>query len=267
MKLGMHLHELWRLRLGLVLSLVFAILVSMTSAYKVGVFPPGLQPKAMEMSAASVLLNLGVGADQLDQMVQRALLLGNVMASTPVRQYIARRADLPAQVIQISSPLTPQYPRPIANDPQNALRTTDLLRSNNEYRIDVKANPTVPILDIYTDASSVNTAKVLANAAVDGLRDYLGVVAESQGTPPSQQVRLEQLGLAQGGSVTGGVNVEVAALVFLLVFVLSSLASLVAARVVRGWRVSRAGTKLAAENSGANGRVPSSADIHRALVR
>jgi hypothetical protein len=254
MKFGMHLYELWRLRIGLVVSLVLAFLVSLSSAYSIS--PSGVRPRALGMSTASthvlvdnpqsVLLNLGLGATQLDEMSQRALLLGNVMSSLPVRQYIASRAGVPAQALQISSPVTPQYPRPLATDPQNTPTTTDLIHSNNEYRIDVEANPTVPILDIYTEASSVTTAKKLANAAVDGLRDYLAALGAREGVTQAEQVRLEQLGSAQGGTVTGGVNLEVALLSFLFVFALASVASLVIARVVRGWRLSAAAEKAQA---------------------
>jgi hypothetical protein len=187
----------------------------------------------------SVVLDLGVGSAQLDQMSQRALVLANVMASLPVRAYIAHRAHVPAQVIQVSPPLTANYPLPIAGDPQNQRKTTDLVRSNNQYRISIKANPTVPIIDVYTEASSVRTAKALANGAVEGLRDYLADVARAQGVPASHRPRLEQLGRAEGDGVTGAVNVEVAILVFAFVFALSSAASLGLARVVRGWRRSR----------------------------
>jgi hypothetical protein len=249
MKLGMHLYELWRMRLALAASVLLAVFVSVLTAYKVSLLPPALHPRAMGMAAASthvlvdaphsVLLSPAVDGDQLDQMSQSALLLGNVMASLPVREYIARRAGIPTAALQMTSPITPQYPRPIADDPQNQRRTTDLFRSNDQYRINIKANPTVPILDIYTEASSVKMATALADAAVGGLRDYLNSVADSERVTAGHDVRLNQLGSAQAGQVTGGVNVEVAVLSFLFVFALSCAASLALARVARGWRESQ----------------------------
>jgi hypothetical protein len=276
MKLGIHLYELSRLRWALLLSFVLAAAISVSTAYKITVLPPGLHPKAMAMSAASthvlvdsrnsVLLNLGVGADQLDQMTQRALLVGNVMASIPVRQYIADRAGVPEQAIQMTSPLTPLYPRPIADDPQSHRSTTDLLKSNNQYRINIKSNPTVPILDIYTEASSPKTAVALANATVAGMRDYLATIAETQHVPPRAQVHLDQLGTAQGGSVTGSVNVEVATLLFLFVFALSCVASLVVARVLKGWRLGAETRQMATATAATNGKAPSNGELHRAAV-
>jgi hypothetical protein len=249
MRLGRHLRELSGLRVGVVVSLVLASFVAISSAYRISPFPPSVTPRALGMAAASThvlvdsqspaLLDLRQGADQLTSMTQRALLLGNVMASLPVREYIARRSGIPAQLIQVTAPVTPQYPRAIV-DPAHQPQMTDILRSNNQYRIDVKTNPTVPMIDVYSEASNAATAVTLANAAVDGLRDYLTTLAQSQHVPVAAQVRLEQLGRAQGASVTGGLQVEVVSLVFLFTFALSCTATVFIARVIRGWRLSPA---------------------------
>ena len=244
----MHLHELWRTRVGLVLSLLIAGFVALTATYRISLLPPGLHARALGMASAethvlvdnpnTVLLNLGVGSVQLEQMSQRALVLGNVMGSSPVRQYIAQRVGVPVQAIQVTTPTTPQYPNQIST-PTNQRRTTDLVRSNDQYRINVQANPTVPMLDVYSEASNVTKAMTLANAAVDGLNEYLTSVARSQAIPASSQVRLGQLGRAVGGNVTGsGLSAEMSALVFLLVFALSAAASIFVARVMRGWKLS-----------------------------
>ena len=47
-------------------------------------------------------------------MTNRGVLIGNVMASEPVRQYISKRAGVPAEVLQVASPVTPDFPRPLA---------------------------------------------------------------------------------------------------------------------------------------------------------
>src|SRR5205823_2083752 len=136
MKLGFYLHEFWRFRLGFTISLILATVVSVSSAYSVTILPPGLHPRAIGMASAStrvlvdgpksVLLNLGVSQGELEDMTQRALLLGNTMASLPVRSYIAHRAGVPVDFIKVTPPLTSAYPLPIAGDPQNQRKTTDL---------------------------------------------------------------------------------------------------------------------------------------------
>jgi hypothetical protein len=242
MKLGMLLHELWHRRVVVVASLLIAAVVAMASAYRFSLSPPALQPRAIGMAAAStqvlvdnpnsIVLDLDQGSYQLQQMAQSATLLGNVMVSPAVRQGIARRVGVPAELIRTTAPATPQFPQAITR-PQ-IRKTTDLLASNNQYRINVQPNPTVPIVDIYTEAHSVSMAKALANAAVESLRDYLNGLAG--GAPTRQNVRIEQLGTAEGGAVTGGLRAEVIALVFLFAFVISSGVLLGLTRVIHGWK-------------------------------
>lgn len=247
MKVGVLLYGLWHRRLILAVSLLIAAVAAVDSAYKL----PSLQPRAIGMSAAStqvlvdnpktIVLDLDQGSYQLQQMAQSATLLGNLMVSPAAREDIARRVGIPVSSIATSAPATPQSPTAVTS-PQPR-KTTDLLASNDQYRINVQANPTVPILDIYTEASNVATAKALANAAVVGLRDYLTTFASS--IPAGQQVRIEQLGTAEGGTVTGaGLNLEVVALVFLFAFAISSAALLGAERAAYGWRLSRTAAKM-----------------------
>src|SRR5689334_1028175 len=100
MQLGRHLRELWQLRLGLVASLVLALLAALWSVGKIGLLPPSIKPRALEMAAASTsalvdtpkstVLDLGVDTYSFTSITNRSLLVGNIMASAPVRQYIAR---------------------------------------------------------------------------------------------------------------------------------------------------------------------------------
>jgi hypothetical protein len=94
-----------------------------------------------------------------------------------------------------------------------------------------------PVLDIYAVAPTADGATKLANASVDGLRDYLGSVARKDRTPESDQVRLEQLGRATGGAINAGAGMQIAILTFLLVFTACCLGVLFLARVRRGWGI------------------------------
>jgi hypothetical protein len=157
------------------------------------------------------------------------------MASAPVREYIARRAHVSAEVLQIASPVTPEFPRPLATSGKKS--TKDILKSTNQYRLSVQANPTVPILDIYAEAPTEAAAKQLANAAVTGMQDYLKDLGASQGTPAARQVRLEQLGQAQGGVINPGIRLKIGVISFVLVFAVSSATVLAVTRVRRGWKL------------------------------
>jgi hypothetical protein len=234
MQVGRVLYELSRRRLLVGISVGIATIAAVFSAYRITLAPPGLHPRAIGMSTAStqvlidnphtIVLDLSQGGYQLQQMAQSATLLGNVLGSLAVRTDIARIVGIPVRTIETTEPATPQFPQAFASP--RSRTTTDILSSNNQYRI-----------NIYTEAHSVVTAKALANAAVTGLRDYLSTVAPS--LPSKKQVQIEQLGLAQGGAVTGGLRVEVLGLVFLFALILTGGAIHTYLRVLKGWRLAK----------------------------
>jgi hypothetical protein len=245
MQLGRHLRELWRLRIGLVASVLLAVFAGLWSVGRVSLIPPSVQPRALETAAASTrvlvdaprstVLDLSVDTYNFQAITNRALLVGNVMASEPVQRYIGRRARVSPDVLQVASPVTPDFPRPLASSGKRSSR--DILKSPDEYRLSIQVNPTAPVLDVYAEAPTAEAAELLANGAVDGMKDYLRDLGTTQGVPLERQVRLEQLGRAKGGVINQGVRVKLAVLSFLLVFAACSLTVLFIGRVRRGWAV------------------------------
>lgn len=260
MKLGIFLHALWHTRKVLVASLLIGLAAAVLSTYRVS--PAGLHPRAISMATAStqvmvdnpysIVFDLNQGSYQLQQMAQSATFLGNVMVSLSVQEDVARRIGIRVSQLQTTAPATPLLPQAIPT-PQNR-KTTDILASNNQYRISVQANPTVPILTIYTEASSVATAKALANAAVDSLRDYLSTAGH--GVPAKERVNIDQLGRAQGGAVTGGLRQEVPALAFVFAFVLSSALGMWIIRISTGWQIAAGEAGRAAVQAADGGAHP-----------
>ena len=179
------------------------------------------------------MLDLTVNTYNFQAMTNRGVLVGNIMASAPVRAYIARRAGVRAELLQISAPVTPDFPRQLASSGKKS--TSDILDSPNQYRVSITANPTVPVVDVYAQAPTAELSEQLANGTVEGMQDYLRDLAAAQGVPLAHQVRLEQLGTAKGGVLNAGVSVKVATLAFLLVFSAACATVLWVARVRRGW--------------------------------
>jgi hypothetical protein len=244
MTFGRHLRELWELRKGLVASVCLALLAAGWTVGKVRMFPPGLTLRSLQIAAASTSVlvdapqsavdNIDVNAVNIQAMSNRALLVGNVMGSLPVRSYILRRAGLPASaVLQIEVPLTPDFPRELSTTGSKSV--SDLIKSPEEYRLDIQANPTVPILDISTEAPTPAQAARIANGAVAGMQDYLRDLGRREHIPADQQVTLHQLGSARGGVVNRGVSAQAAVLAFAIVFCLSAAATLWLARVREGF--------------------------------
>ena len=121
-------------------SLALALFAALWSVGRIGLLPPSFKPRALEMAGASTrvlvdtrqssVLDLGVNTYDFRSITNRSLLVGNIMASGPVRGYIARRAHVPAAVLQVTSPVTPDFPRPLASDGEK--HNTDILKSPDE---------------------------------------------------------------------------------------------------------------------------------------
>lgn len=241
MDLGRHLRELFGLHRSVVLCFLVATLATVNMSYKL----PSLEPRAVEMASAttevlvdtqlSSVHDLRQGSAEFEKMTNRAVLIGNVMASPPVLRYIGRRAGVAPERIRAQPPLTPDFPRPLSGFGEDP-KTRDLLESTDQYRLNIQANPTVPILQVYAQAPSADAAATLANSAVVGLRDYLEDTARAQGTPAEDLVRLSALGRAKGVVINGGIHFQLALVTFLVVFGVSAATAILVARIRRGWR-------------------------------
>jgi hypothetical protein len=243
--IGIRLRKLWGLRGGVVLCVALALFVAVWSVYHVGLGSPWLRPRALEMATASThvvvdtptstVLDLRQSTNDFESLRNRAVLLGNVIAGSTVRQAIEQRARLAPGTLHIQAPLTVEQAVP-PPDSGNERRTSDIVRSNDQYRLNIQANLSVPMLDIYAQAPTAASAALLANTAVDQLRAYLARLANAQGTPRPDRVRLLQLGRAKGAVINKGVRWEVALLAFVLTFAFSCATVLFVARVRNGWR-------------------------------
>jgi hypothetical protein len=246
MGLGIRMWTLWRLRAGVALSAALALMAAAWTLDAVSLFPPRVTPRVLEMATASTqvvvdtptstLLDLRQDTHSFEALRNRAVLLGNVMASFPVRQQIARRARVPVEVLRVSAPRTPEQPRAVAGAGADR-HAADILRSNDQYRLSIQANPTVPVLEIYAQTPTVESSVSLANAAVDALAAHLVELARSTGTPEANRIRLMQLGRARGGVVNGGTAWQAAVLAFLVTFAASCATVLLISRVTDGWRL------------------------------
>lgn len=244
-RFGMRMRMLWRMRRGVYACAALGLLVAVWSVAKVSLFPPGLTPRALEVATASTqvvvdtprstLLDLRQD-NYLETLTNRAVLLGNVMAIGKVRASIARRARIPADALEVTPPLTQKQPRALAAF-GNKRRTSDILTLNDQYRLKIHVNPTVPVLYIYSQTPTAGSAELLANAAVDATRKHLSRLAQSTGTPETEQIRVTQLGRARGEVINAGIEWQVAFLAFLMTFAASCATLIFASRVKDGWRL------------------------------
>jgi hypothetical protein len=243
--IGIRIWKLWHRKVGVLASLAIALVAACWSVEDISLAPPGLTQRSLEMATAtthviidtpdSTMIDLRQDTYSVDGLTNRAILLGNVIASSGVEAKIADRAHVPLSLLRIQAPLTRAQSSPPV-DSQNARHTSDILKSANQYRINIKVNATVPMMDIYAQSPSAGSAAALANASVDELRAYLTTLASRQKTPDKDQIRLVQLGRATGIVINHGVEWQVALITFLLTFLGSCAMVTVFARVRTGWR-------------------------------
>ena len=249
MGIGIRMRTLWRLRAGMILSLALALLAAVWSVQKVSLVPPSLTPRSLEMATASThvvvdtptsaLVDLRQDTYSLDGLTNRAVLLGNVISSTTVRQGIADRAGIPVERLVVQAPLTPKQSAPPA-DSENRRATGDILKSTDHYRLKIQSNPSVPVLDIYAQSPTVESATILVNAAVEELQAYLVELAAAEQTPAHKQITLIQLGKGRGTIINEGVDYQIAILAFVVAFGVASATVIFVSRVRAGWRLAAA---------------------------
>ena len=142
---------------------------------------------------------------------------------------------MPVERLRIQAPLTTSQPAPPV-DSENARHTTDILKSTDQYRVNIKVNPTVPMIDIYAQTPTAESAAALANAAADEMKAYMAEVTAPQDIPLKDQVRAIQLGRADGDVINHGVKWQTAFIVFMLTLGICCATVIFLARVRAGWR-------------------------------
>ena len=239
MRLGMHMRELWKHKLGFALALALALLAA-GRVYGFSLYPPGLEHRADNGRAVTHVLvdtpqsstvDLRQNLYDLEGLINRARLISNAMATAGARDRIARRAGVPASAIATITPLNAEYAD--SGGPQGAAGISEA----SQYRLDIVANPTVPVIDINTEAPTRDAALKLANATASGLDSQLAAMVRSQATPRDSRIELVQMGRAQPVATSRGSPV-LALLVFVLVFAVAAPMVLFAVRVQKGWRLS-----------------------------
>ncbi len=246
MLIGLYLRELWRHKPALALAGLVAALATVQVVWGIGLSPLriGDEKPQMASDSAEVIVDTPrssavdpqVDAYTLKSLSNRALIIGNVMASLPVREYIADHAGVALEKVRVEPPLTPEQPRPLADSAHDP-HVTDLFKRPDEYRLSVQATPMAPVLDLYAVAPTAAAARALTTSAVDGVREYLTTVDARQKVPGEYQVRLERLGQAQSGSIAAGAPLQLGLLTFFVVFALGCVAILTLERVRRGWGI------------------------------
>jgi hypothetical protein len=197
-------------------------------------------PVAAAATHAAVEPASGLVADraatvlQFETYTDEATLLANVMASDPVRQIIARDMHLDPQVMTSRARITGSYPVQFT-DTVSETRANQIAVTNRPYKLEVQADPNLPMIAIYGQGPTPAAAAAIANLAVPALDQYLAGHPELTGLGRLQTPLVQQLGVARGAVVNGQSRLEGTMLAFLVAFGLAAGGAFGLMRVRRGF--------------------------------
>ena len=249
MQLGRHLRELWRLRLGVVISFVLALFVAVSSIDKSACCRRSAHGPATGDRGrldARPRRHAAVGDHRPAHQHLRLYLADHARRSARQRhgQRPGARVHRPPRRgrsgrIEAVSPITADVPRVLERAGQREARE----------RHPALDRPVPPRHPGQSDGARSSTSRprrptrtrpsAWPTAPSTGCATTCRA-GRRQGTDPTKQVRLEQLGRARGGVINHGIGLQIALLSFIFVFTVSCCAVLFLSRVRRGWRAAAA---------------------------
>jgi capsular polysaccharide biosynthesis protein len=256
MELARTLKILWHRRRLVALGALVALFAALLSIYTVSLFPPSLTSRTNVFATASTQLLVDAPdsafadlANDLTPLETRASVFARFLASPASLELIAREAKVPVESIEAEGPYDMNLPV-IQQEPTAGARSSQLIGEGALYRLRFENNPVLPIVSVFAQAPTEDEALALANAAPKALSTYIGSIQSDQQTPDDRRVVIRKLGKATGGVVNQGVNLQIAMLVFLVVFGAWCMLLIPAQTIARGWRE----TQLYGEAGGADAK-------------
>jgi hypothetical protein len=242
MEFALVLRELLRRRRVLAVGVLVAALAAVFSVYRLDGL--GLKPRSLQYSSATTQVFVDTPSSVLGNLTQsltplqaRATVYANFMASPSVLQLIGEKAGIPGDQIYAAGPIDPLVPR-IVQEPTAVQRNVEISGETTPYRLNFNDDPNLPQIGIYSQAPTTAEAVRLAEASVQALKQYLAGLQSSENIPPQSRAVIRQLGNANGHVVDGGIGKALACIVFLSVFLLWCVMSLVVVRFRQSWQES-----------------------------
>lgn len=234
------LRLLWRQRLLLAVGIGLAVLVGIVMAYKVSGMPPEFQSRQYEVGIASAemlvdspksqVADLGGGQALTDVggLASRARLLANLMAISPLKERIARRAGVNPRRLIATAPSV-DVPKT-----KNALDAS--ADGQKATTLTINFNEVLPIITANAQGPTPEVAARISTAAVEELKAYLKTVAATDKVPDARQLVISPLGPARFATVARGPRRLFAILAAVFIFGLWCAGLVFGTRLSRSWR-------------------------------
>lgn len=231
------LRLLWGARRLVGAGIAIALVVGTLLVFKVSPgLPPTVEARGTDLGVASaqVLVDskssqaVDLGEDpvliDLPGLIARGRLLANLIATSPLRDQIARRAGIdPATFLASAPSVGSDEPRPTtASSARNVMNVT--------------FNDALPIVTINAEAPTAATAARISSAAASELGDYLRTLTAQDEVEGSHQLVIKSLGSPDRATVHRGPRKLLAVVGFGFVLGLWCIAIIVVSRFKRGWR-------------------------------
>jgi hypothetical protein len=242
MELARTLKTLWIRRRLVALGAGIAAIAALLSVYSVGLFPPSMTSRTNVFATASTQLLVDAPdsafadlENDLTPLETRASVFARFLASPVALTLIAKEAEVPVSSIEAQGPYDINLPV-IQQEPTAGQRSSQIIGEGALYRLRFENNPVLPVVSVFAQAPSEDEAIALADAAPRALRAYIAQIQAQQDTPEDRRVVIRKLGNATGGVVNAGANIQIALLVFIIVFGAWCMLLIPAQTLARGWR-------------------------------
>jgi hypothetical protein len=229
------LRNLWRRRMLVAVAGFVAFLAGWLFAFGPALsFPPKPRGYTVGVATANLLVDtprsqvIEVAPKGSDTLAARANVLANLMVDGGIKDAIAKRAGLPAKKIIASAPSPDGSQPPPKLTAHSMAYTTSVVLTSDMAEL--------PIIKVETQGPDVAKALRLANAAVNGLSDYLNTKAADDSVDATRRLQVRPLGTAQGMESERGPASMMAPVVVFFVFLAGCALILVISALNSNWR-------------------------------
>jgi hypothetical protein len=239
--------RLWSRKLAAAIVLVAALLAAMLVSYRVGLAPPELRQRSLQIGAASsqILVDTpdstlvsGATPEKFDTLAARARVYGEYLSTLQARARISEISGVPAASLTTSGPFSPESGQVSYQNQTSASRGGEILKEGASNRLVFVAQEGIPIINVDAQAADASTAIRLAHASFITLRQYVRGLQRSaaDGRRDGEGVIVRQLGAPEGGTIGGSNNRILMALAFLLVSAVGFVLILALPQMAERWR-------------------------------
>jgi hypothetical protein len=167
------LRVLWGRRLVIAVAALLALAVGMVTGFRVSAMPPAIEGRGgtTGFALSRVLIDTprslvaDARAPGAGTVYARAILLGALMASDPVRTAMAREIGVRAEELGVVGPTTvaPLVATPLAD------QAVEVSQPRQPYVVTVTVDPQLPIMSVAATAPTRRQAAEVSDAAIGAL--------------------------------------------------------------------------------------------------